>query len=318
MISIISPVFEAEQTVFKLVQGIVGACEKLNSEYEIILVEDGSKDNSWKEIVNVCNKFNHVRGVKLSRNFGQHYAITCGINQCSGDYIAILDCDLQDNPLLLLDLFDKLQEGYDTVFTIRKNRKHNSFKKITALFYNLMFSFFSNGEYRLNYGSLVMFRKKVADEFVKLKEYDRLYIQLLKWLGFRQTAIEVEHEARHAGSSTYSIFALFYIAFQGLTSYSDKLLRLSIYTGFIAGIGSFILTTFIITEYFLHGFLPGWPSVISAVLLSTGLILISIGIAGIYIGKLFVQSKERPLYIVEEILIEKNTYASLEKKGLNL
>ena len=171
---------------------------------------------------------------------------------------------------------------------------------ITAKIYNSLFKMFSDKNYDLNVGSMTMISCRVKDEFLKLKDQDRLYIQLIKWIGFRSTYVPVEHRERYEGSSTYSISKLFVTALQGWTSYSDKLLRLSIYTGLIISVLSLLAALSIVLSYFLLSFQPGWPSLIVAILFSTGLILMSIGIAGIYIGKIFEQTKQRPLYIIDE------------------
>lgn len=299
-ISVISPIYLAEKIVPELVKRIKDEVALITKNFEIVLVEDGSPDKSWEAVLEQCENYSFVKGIKLSRNFGQHYAITAGISEASGNLVVIMDCDLQDNPSYISTLYKKLNEGYDTVFTIRKNRKHNSFKQVTAWIYNSIFSLLADKDYRLNMGSLVMFREKVGKEFLRLNDHDRLYIQLLKWVGFNQTAIEVEHDPRLEGKSTYSVYKLLKIAFQGLTSHSDKLLRLSIYSGFILAFFSFVALIIITILYFSYGMQAGWPSVICTILLSSGLILISIGIAGIYIGKNFEQSKNRPLFIIKE------------------
>jgi glycosyltransferase involved in cell wall biosynthesis len=299
-LSIVSPVYCAENIVDELVSRIREEASKITNDFEIILVEDCGPDNSWAKIEENCSKYHEVKGIKLSRNFGQHYAVTAGINNSKGAFIVILDCDLQDNPSLIHDLLAKAKEGYDIVFTVRKKRKHSFFKYITAYIYNLVFSLIADKEYSVNMGSLVLFSSRVKEEFVKLNDQDRLYIQLLKWLGFRQASIEVEHQPRHSGNSTYSLYKLIKIAFQGLTSHSDKLLRLSIYSGFLISFFAFISLILITVLYFTHGFQVGWASIISVILFSTGLILISIGIAGIYIGKNFTQTKNRPLYIISQ------------------
>jgi dolichol-phosphate mannosyltransferase len=149
---------------------------------------------------------------------------------------------------------------------------------------------------------MTLFSSRVRDEFVKLKDQDRLYIQLLKWIGFKSTSVAVEHSQRFEGKSTYTVSKLFLTALQGWTSYSDKLLRMSIYGGLIISLLSLLAGIYIVISYFLKSFQPGWPSIFVAILFSTGLILMSIGIAGIYIGKIFDQTKERPLYIIEEKL----------------
>ncbi|MDQ3194454.1 MAG: glycosyltransferase family 2 protein [Bacteroidota bacterium] len=299
-ISIVSPVYKAENIVDELVKRIDEEVSKLTSDYEIILVEDGGGDNSWRKIEENCKKNSKVKGVKLSRNFGQHYAITAGMKESSGSKIVIMDCDLQDDPVHIKKLLDEFNKGNDVVFTKRIGRKHSIFKLLTAKVYNSMFKLFSDKNYDVNVGSMTMISERVKNEFLKLKDQDRLYIQLLKWVGFKSSYVQVEHRERFEGKSTYSIPKLFVTAVQGWTSYSDKLLRLSIYSGFLISMLSLIAGIIIVLLYFLNRFQPGWPSLIVAMLFSTGLILMSIGIAGIYIGKIFEQTKDRPLYIIDK------------------
>lgn len=299
-ISVVSPVYRSEKIVDELVKRLSESLSKITENYEIILVEDGGGDSSWKKIEENCYRDKRVKGIKLSRNFGQHYAITSGLSMASGNIIVIMDCDLQDDPDHINKLLDEFGKGYDVVFTRRIGRKHSFFKMITAKIYNSLFKMFSDKNYDLNVGSMTMISCRVKDEFLKLKDQDRLYIQLIKWIGFRSTYVPVEHRERYEGSSTYSISKLFVTALQGWTSYSDKLLRLSIYTGLIISVLSLLAALSIVLSYFLLSFQPGWPSLIVAILFSTGLILMSIGIAGIYIGKIFEQTKQRPLYIIDE------------------
>ena len=301
-ISVVSPVYKSEKIVDELVKRLSESLSKITENYEIILVEDGGGDSSWLKIEENCIRDKRVKGIKLSRNFGQHYAITAGLSRASGDIIVIMDCDLQDDPVHIKKLLDEFGNGYDVVFTRRIGRKHSFFKMITAKIYNSLFKMFSDKNYDLNVGSMTMISRRVMDEFLKLRDQDRLYIQLIKWVGFRSTYVPVEHRERYEGSSTYSISKLFVTALQGWTSYSDKLLRLSIYTGLIISILSLLAGLSIVLSYFLLKFQPGWPSLIVAILFSTGLILMSIGIAGIYIGKIFEQTKQRPLYIIDEKL----------------
>ena len=300
IISIISPVYKAEKIVSELVKRIENEVSKITSEYEIILVEDSSPDNSWGEIINVCKQNYHVKGIKLSRNFGQHYAISAGVAKSRGELVVLMDCDLQDDPTDIIKLVKKSKKGFDVVFTKRKKRKHGLIKSVSSYLYNKLFSIFSEKNYDINAGSLVLFSRRVADEFNKLEDKDRLYLQMLKWIGFKSATIEIEHRKRFEGKSSYGFLALLKLGVQGLTSHSDKLLRLSVYIGLSLSFVSFILGIFIILRYFFYKLQPGWPSIIISILLSTGLILLSIGIMGIYIGKIFDQSKKRPLYIIEE------------------
>ncbi len=299
-ISVVSPVYKAENIVDELVRKVSEAVSDLADHYEIVLVEDCGGDKSWEKIQENCNANRNVKGIKLSRNFGQHYAITAGLNEATGDVIVIMDCDLQDDPSHISKLYEEFKNGYEIVFTKRMNRKHSLFKSITARIYNSLFRIFSDKNYDISYGSMTMISARVRDEFIKLKDQDRLYIQLLKWIGFKTAVVPVEHRERYEGKSSYTLSKLFFTALQGWTSYSDKLLRISIYSGLFISTISLIIGIYIVVSYFLKSFQPGWPSLFVAILFSTGLILMSIGIAGIYIGKIFEQTKARPLYIIEE------------------
>ena len=301
-LSIISPVYKAAPLVDELVLRNIEELRKITNDFEIILVEDGGNDNSWEKIQENCSKFEQVKGIKLSRNFGQHFAITAGISKASGDYIILMDCDLQDDPVYIHNLLDEIKKGYDIVFTTRSERKHSYIKKINSWLYNRLFLIFSDANYDIQVGSLVMFSKRVSKAFLTLNEKDRLYIQFLKWVGFKTSTIKVEHRERLSGHSSYNFFKLISLGVQGWTSHSNKLLKLSTYIGFMLALISFLLGAIVLIKYFLFQLQPGWPSLIIALLFSTGLILMSIGVAGIYIGKIFEQVKNRPLFIIEEEL----------------
>ncbi|MFC0605135.1 glycosyltransferase family 2 protein [Winogradskyella pulchriflava] len=299
-ISVVSPVYMAEKIVPELVKRITAELELITNDFEIILVDDCGPDNSWQKIQEECKNKSFVKGIKLSRNFGQHYAISAGVANAKGDVIVLMDCDLQDNPKDIHLLLQKHKEGYDVVFTKRKKRKHTFVKRVNAYIYNRLFTFFSKGDYDINSGSLVLFTKRVGEEFNKLQDTDRLYLQMLKWIGFKSTVVTVEHNKRFEGKSSYSFFKLVKIGIQGWTSHSDKLLKLSVYLGLVLSLISFIASISIVIKYFFYNLLPGWPSIIVTILFSTGVILMSIGVLGLYVGKIFVQSKNRPLYIIDK------------------
>jgi glycosyltransferase involved in cell wall biosynthesis len=300
LISVVSPVYQASGNISELVRRINVEIGKITERFEIILIDDRSMDNSWDEILENCRTHLHVKGIRLSRNFGQHYAVTAGLEFAQGECVLIMDCDLQDDPGAFVKLYDAFKQGYEIVFTKRLNRKQSFFKLISSKVYNLLFRIFSNRNYDIDTGSMVLFSNRVKQIFLNLKDKDRLYIQLLKWIGFKQTFVPVEHKPRFSGNSSYNFLRLINLAMQGWTSHSDKLLRLSVYGGFYLSIVTLLISIYIIILYFIKGFQPGWPSLFVAILFSTGLILMSIGVAGIYIGKIFEQSKNRPLYIVDE------------------
>jgi len=299
-LSIISPVFRAQGMVSELVGELSRCLGDSNIDFELILVEDGSLDNSWDEIVNCSQNDVRIKGIKLSRNFGQHYAVSAGLDAATGTHCVIIDCDLQDYPDSILLMLKEMEKGFDVVFSKRKKRHHGYFKSKMTLLYHFLFRILVGNEFDINLNSLVLMKSTVRDQFVKLKDYDRLYIQLLKWVGFRSTVLEVEHRERFSGNSTYSFSALLKIAIQGWTFHSDRLLRLSIYGGFFMSGLSFLGGLTIVAMYFLRGFQAGWPSVILSIIFSSGLILVSVGIVGLYVGKIFSQVKDRPLYVIEK------------------
>lgn len=299
-LSIISPVYRSEAIVDELVLRIGQEVSEITSDYEIILVDDGSPDGSWAKIEANCKKDPKIKGVKLSRNFGQHYAVTAGMAVATGKLIVIMDCDLQDDPSYIPALIKEHQNGNEVVFTKRIKRKHSLQKRVTAAIYNLLFGFFSERNYDVDAGSLVLFTTTVKNIVLQLEDKDRLYVQMLKWVGFKSTYVQVKHNKRFSGESSYTVMKLMKMALQGWTSHSDRLLKFSIYGGFALSLITFLISLVIVVRYFTEGLQPGWPSLFIAIMFSTGLILMSIGITGIYVGKIFDQTKNRPLYIIDK------------------
>lgn len=299
-ISIVSPVYKGEAIVEELVSKIYEAVTQLEVDFEIILVEDGSPDNSWEKIREASNRHRNVKGIKLSRNFGQHYAVTAGLNFATGSIIILMDCDLQDDPKFIPLLLAEYKMGNEIVFTRRIDRKHSFVKSLNSATYNFFFGLFSDRNYDVNAGSMVLFSQRVNEVFLKLEDKDRLYLQMLKWIGFKSTYVAIEHKERFAGKSTYTFYKLLKLAIQGWTSHSDKLLKFSVYSGFFLSFITFVIAIVIFIKYYFFGLQPGWPSLFLAIIFGTGLILMSIGITGVYIGKIFEQTKNRPLFIVDE------------------
>jgi glycosyltransferase involved in cell wall biosynthesis len=300
-ISIVSPVYQAEKIVDELVRRIGESVSAITDRYEIILVEDGSRDESWKAIMEACRKNSRVKGIKLSRNFGQHYALTAGIESAQGDYVVIMDCDLQDNPKYIAAMLEKCRAGYDIVYTSKTTRKHSGFKNIAASVYFRLFNYLSENQMATDdVGSFSMISRKAADAFLAIREFHRHYLMVLRLLGFNFTVIKIEHEKRFEGKSSYTFKKLIAHGINGITSQSDKLLRISVNIGFGFFVVSLIWAAIILARYFLIGSLPGYTSMMVLMLLSTGLILMSIGVAGIYIGKIFEQVKGRPLYFIDQ------------------
>jgi polyisoprenyl-phosphate glycosyltransferase len=300
LISVVSPVYKAEEILDQLVNTIIEELSRITDDYEIILVEDGSPDGSWKKIEENCFKNPRVKGIKFSRNFGQHSAITAGLKESVGDYVVVMDCDLQDNPKYIRTLYQTAKEGYDIVFTSKSKRNHPFLKNVTAKVFFSIFNWLSDTQQATsNQGAFSLITRKVVDAFCKINDAHRHYLMVLRWLGFKSTSIRVEHEKRLIGESAYNWRKLISHAINGITSHSDKLLKLSVGIGLLYFVISLLAIAYLIVMYFIEGYKEGWASTIVLLVFSTGLILMAIGVAGIYIGKIFDQVKERPLYLID-------------------
>jgi polyisoprenyl-phosphate glycosyltransferase len=301
LISIVSPVYQSEKIVDELTSRIISSVSSITQDFEIIFIEDGSRDNSWEKIEENCRKDRRIKGLKLSRNFGQHNAITAGLEASRGEYVVVMDCDLQDNPKYILPLYEKIKQGFDIVYTHKRERKHSFLKNFSARLFFKVFNYLSeNVHAKENMGSYSILSRKAVDAFCRIKDAHRHYLMVVNWIGFSSAYIEIDHEHRFEGRSSYTFMKLLRHAVNGITSQSVKLLYLAIGTGFLFFILSITWAAVIIVRYFLYGALAGYTSTMALILLATGLILMSIGIVGIYIGKIFEQVKERPLYFVEK------------------
>jgi glycosyltransferase involved in cell wall biosynthesis len=302
-ISIVIPVYQAENVINELLVKLTDALENVTSDYEIVLVEDHSPDKSWDLIAEQCDKNPRIKGIKLSRNFGQHSAIAAGLENAKGDCAIVMDCDLQDNPKYIKDLVEKSNEGFDIVFTIKEKRKHNFFRDVCAGLFNRIFNYLvGNRDIHSKglIGSYSLITRKVIDAYCLIKDVYKPYLVVLQWVGFSKGYIKIEHEQRSTGKSSYTLSKLVAHAMNGIISQTDRLLKLSIYVGFfLAGLG-FLSTILLIIRYFISRFQEGWLSVFVAIIFSTGLILISLGIMGLYLGKIFEQGKGRPLFIIDK------------------
>lgn len=302
-IEVVIPVYNSEESIFELVDSICNELKKDFCDYRIILVDDRSSDNSWEKIVEVSKKYSVVKGVLLSKNFGQHKAITAGISITDSNYVVVMDCDLQDDPRYISSLIQKSNEGYDIVFTKKVKRNHSFFKNITANIFKAMFNILigdKNQRYDELVGSYSLLTNKVVMAYKSIKDADRHYLMILRWLGFNHGYVEIDHKERKYGSSSYTLRKLLVHAKDGITSQSEKLLIYSVKLGMFLCLTSILAAVLIVIFYFLVGFKAGWPSIIVSILLSTGMILFALGVNGLYIGKCFEQSKNRPLFVVDK------------------
>jgi glycosyltransferase involved in cell wall biosynthesis len=316
LISIVSPVYLAENLVDPLVQEISNHISIITEDYEILLIEDGSPDNSWEKIKTASEKDSKIKGLKLSRNFGQHYAITAGLAHSSGDYVIVLDCDLQHHPRYFPKLYEKALEGYDIVYAKKEKRVHKVWKNIATRIFYALINFLGGVKLDPNIGTYSILSRKAVDAFLRFKDYQRAYLFILTWVGFSSSYIITKHDERRNGKSSYTFSKLLRLGINYSLAYTDRLLYLIIYLGFIIGLFSFIGILIIIFKYFTDGFLEGWPSIMVTIAFFSGIIITSIGVAGIYIGKIFEQAKERPLYLIDQKINFEPTPAPSRFSGL--
>lgn len=259
-LSVISPVYRGEQTLEALVAKIKEAVEPLGVSYEIVLVEDASPDNSWDVIKRLAAKDACIRAVKLSRNFGQHPAIFCGLRFARGEAVVVIDCDLQEDPAYIPHLFQKYREGYDIVYTYRKKRSYGYWKNVTAYLYTKIYNYLIDNKLLSNdqhVGAFSLISRKVVDAFLQFKDCQFHYLLVLRWMGFRSTYVEIEHHKRYAGKSSYNFKRLIEHALVAIVFHSDKLLRLNIYLGFLIAFVAFVVGGWGSCALFYSWFCPG-------------------------------------------------------------
>lgn len=302
-LSIISPIYKGEKMLEELVSRIEASVETFTNDYEIILVNDCSPDNSWTKIKEICGRDKKVKGINLSRNFGQHYAITAGLTESTGEWMTVMDCDLQDRPEEIPNLYNKAQEGFDTVFAQRIERKDKFLKRLSSTLFNATFAFLTDQEQDKTVGNFGIYSRKVINAVLSMGDSVRWFPIMVKWVGFNIGYLPVEHSERAEGKSTYSLRRLLSVASDNMVAFSNKPLRLMLQFGFIVVIISIIIALFYLIRYLSGGIaVDGFTTMVISMWLLGGIMIMLIGMTGIYIGKIFDKTKERPLYIIREKL----------------
>ena len=299
----VSPVYRGEKMVSELVRRNVEALTGMGVDYEIILVNDASPDNSWAAIEHECKMNPKVKGLNLSRNFGQHYAITAGLSYAQGEWIVVMDCDLQDRPEEILNLFAKAQEGYDSVLAQRVQRSHGWFKKMGSKCFYKVFSYLTETRQDASVANFGIYNRKVIDAVLSMGDAMRYFPTQIQWVGFKRAYLPIQHDERAEGKSTYNLSRLFKLAFDTIISFSDKPMRLMVKMGLFVTLASFIVGIVFLVRYCLGEIeVLGFTSLIISLWLLGGIIISLIGVVGIYLGKLFEKAKDRPTFIVNQKL----------------
>ena len=301
LISIVSPVYGCRDSLDDLYTRVKDSVSQITDDFELIFVNDRSPDNAWEKIKELAKKDKRVKGINLSRNFGQHKAISAGIDYAKGDWIVVMDCDLQDRPEEIVNLYNKAIQGYDVVFGKRTGRKDSITKKFFSTLFIKVYDYLSGTKTDMSIGNFSIISKKVADNLKKMSGQHRPYSFFVIWLGFNRTSIPVQHAKREVGQSSYNFKKLVELAFDNIVSQSNKLLKVSTYMGFVITLISIIYIIYLVLKYILTDeIVPGWTSTMVSIYLMSGLLFLFLGIIGTYIGKIFDETKNRPLYIVDE------------------
>lgn len=305
-ITVVIPCYKCSETLNELHNRLVNSLQKITNDFSIIFVNDNSPEDDWNIIKNIVLHDNRVTGVNLSKNFGQHYAITAGLEFCDSDWVVVMDGDLQDRPEEIIKLFNKALEGYDTVVASRSDRKDSICKKLSSKMFYVLFNYLTNQNLDNRVANFGIYSKKVIDNVKKLKETERSFGLLTVVVGFSRCVVEVEHSYRLRGKSAYSFKSRFNQALNHIISHSNKPLTLAVSSGFILSSLSIIYSFWVLLRYFWTADIPdGWTTLTVSLFFLSGLIIIVIGIVGLYIGKIYNEVKERPLYIIKDIAKQK-------------
>lgn len=299
VISVVVPVYQCAGCITELNSRLLSSLSKITNQYEIIYVDDCAKDNAWGIIVELAKNNEQVKGIKLSRNFGQHLAITAGLEKSKGDWVVVMDCDLQDPPEEIIRLYEKANEGFDIVFTKRMKKKYSLYRRILSAMYFKLMTTITDRFFNPELGSFTIISRKVVNSFLKFKDNDRHYLFILYWLGYNYSYIEYEHTERFCGKSSYNIKTLMKHAIKGVLFQTSAPLKLIASLGLIISLIGFYFAFYIIYRYYFYNAMPGWSSIAVLISLIGGVIISSLGIVGLYIARIFEQVKNRPLYIID-------------------
>lgn len=303
-LSIVCPCYGAPTLLKELARQISAVASEITPDYEIILVEDASPDNSREIIREICAADKHVKGIFLSRNFGQQPAINAGLDASTGEWVTVLDCDLQNPPSHIKKLYEKAQEGYDLVFASRQDRPDNFFMTEGSKLFNRMMSFLTGVKQDPSIAEFAIYNRKVIDAMKQMGDYVRYYPLMDKWVGFKRSSVIVPHDERTDGKeSSYSMKKRIELAVTTSIAFSTKALHMIVYCGLTISVIAFIAAIVLALDTLINGIdVSGWFTLFVSMWFLAGIIIMVMGIVAIYIGNIFMEVKGRPTYIIGERL----------------
>jgi glycosyltransferase involved in cell wall biosynthesis len=297
-LSVVVPVYGCGGCLVALHDRLTRSIATITDRYELVFVDDRSLDDGWGVLQRLARTDRHVRALRLSRNFGQHAAITAGLSKARGRWAVVMDCDLQEAPEDIPRLWAAAGEGYDVVRTIRRDRHHPRLKRWASRVYRRLTL---ETDTPPDYSTLSLIARPVIDAFLRLRDKDREYMIALDWLGFDATTVEIAHAGRHDGESGYTLRRLVSVALDGMFFRSTVLLRVVVLVGFLVALVGMGLAAFEVADYFIEpdSSVPGYTSLAVLVLVLAGFIIVSVGVVGLYVGRIFEQVKDRPLFLID-------------------
>lgn len=304
-ISVVTPVYGCGASLPELCERLSASLAAVTSSHEILLVNDASPDGAWDVIKELAGDDARIRGINLSRNFGQHNALTAGLDCARGDWVVVMDCDLQHRPEEIPKLYRKAQEGYDLVVGTRTLRGDSFLKKLgSRLFYKLL-TYLTDTKIDDRLTNFGIYSRKTVQSITALREQNRPFGLLALWVGYRRAEIGIEHAVRPYGETSYTLRRMVTLAVDSILSHSDRPLRLTVKFGMLISFLSFVYALWIMMKYFFWSTpVEGWSSLIVSIYFTAGLIMGSIGVVGLYVGKIFNEVKDRPLYFIESATFE--------------
>ena len=303
MISVVIPIYNEEKTLPELHRRLQATLEPLGRRCEIILIDDGSRDGSFPLMKEARNRDRRVKIIRLSRNFGHQIALSAGIDLASGDAVILMDGDLQDPPELLSTMIARWREGYQVVYTVKRTRKENRLKRLAFHSFYRVLHALSPVDIPMEAGNFSLLDRAVVEVFRSMPERNRYISGMRAWAGFRQIGIEYDRDARFAGKPQMSLRRLFELALDGIISFSKAPLRIAIYTGITAAGAAFLGGLYVLSEkLFTDKAILGWASTIVSITFLGGLILLTLGVIGEYVGRIYDEVKRRPLYVIQDMV----------------
>lgn len=300
--SIVVPIYNEELVINEAYKRLKKVMNLTDETYEIIFVNDGSRDRSFDMVKDICNKDKNIKLISFSRNFGHQLAITAGMNNSNGKAVIVIDADLQDPPEIMLKMIEKWKEGYEVVYGKRLSREGETFfKKITAKAFYRILRVMTDVDIPVDTGDFRLIDRKVCEALKRVPERNRYVRGIISWLGFKQIGVEFSREERLAGETKYPFRKMVKFALDAIISFSYKPLKLASITGFTISILSFLyLIIVVFKKITINDAINGWTSIVALSLFFNGLVLIILGIIGEYIGRIYDEVKGRPLYIIDE------------------